>query len=194
VRSYALRGGASAQWQELKIRCASLDSEIKRSESSGKGLTQGVVENISKFLIHYGEDLGCRLIVGVAITSGHDSEIKKLGQVWREDGVECIGILNMLCSKQKRKLHTRCSGHGFPTITTPGLDLDALVDLLFGNWSLGEAFYFTGGSGVLRTKHLSLVRNPKAYDGAASNGSSCVNVFILVYIGNLVSRFLLLLL
>jgi hypothetical protein len=71
--------------------------------------------------------------------------------------------------------------------------LDALVDL-FGNWSLGEVLYFTDGSGELRTKHLSLVRNPKAYDSAASNGSSCVNVFILVCIANLVSCFLLLLL
>jgi hypothetical protein len=81
----------------------------------------------------------------------------------------------------------------FLTSTTPGVDLDALVDL-FGNWSLGEVLYFTDGSGELRTKHLSLVRNPKAYDSAASNGSSCVNVFILVCIANLVSCFLLLLL
>ena len=104
-----------------------------------------------------------------------------------------MALSAFVCPRQKRKLHTRCSGHGFSTIATRGVDLDALVDL-FGNWSLGEVLYFTDGSGELRTKHLSLVRNPKAYDSAASNGSSCVNVFILVCIANLVSCFLLLLL
>jgi hypothetical protein len=72
-----------------------------------------VFEYIAKFLSHYGDELGCGQIVGVSAISGHDGEIKKFGQLWRGDGVECIGIVKMLCAREKRKLHTRCNGHGF---------------------------------------------------------------------------------